>query len=360
MTVLHKRLPTPAALAAALALFAGCSTGPEIVERRDPDAEDLFVRAASFKVTMNPCVSGTVGAWVTVEEGKKNAVLSGLGVVFGLRGTGDRLENHQRAASILRQSAGDTKPPPEEGSLAAVMVSGAGTEGRCKPLGKGVSLDGGHLAMTYLRDRQGKVQSAAVGTVSKAEKGAWSVRAIPKSGGRSTLKLVPRYGWTDVGRAVYECLERADLPWAVRLEKDGGIVLVAAKPFTAREVMARIKGVRFYGVVRETRVLLHPGRKAMEIFGPCPKLERANIRMNRGGADTVRVVSGGRGNDFSVVEIRRQNRLLRVRTTRGLADIVRVLDRLGTSWAEVTGILTWAAGADALKAKVTVVEEEKE
>jgi hypothetical protein len=301
-----------------------------------------------------------VGAWVEVEKGDRNTVFSGLGVVFGLRGTGDRLENHQRAASILRQSAGDPKQPPLQGSLAAVMVSGAGTEARCKPLGKGVSLDGGRLAMTYLRDRQGQVQSAAVGALRKTEGGAWAARAIPKSGGRSTLKLVPRYGWTDVGRAIYECLDRADLPWAVRMEKDGGVVLVAAKPFTAPEVMARIGEVRFYGVVREARILLHPARKAMEIFGPCPKLGRANIRMNRGGADTVRVVSGGRGNDFAVVEMRRQNRLLRVQTTRGIKDIVRVLDRLGASWTEVMGIVTWAVGADALKAEVTVVKEEKE
>ena len=86
------------------------------------------------------------------------------------------------------------------------------------------------------------------------------------------------------------------------------------------------------------------------------RFARANIKF---GGD-FRVVSGGRANDFAVVEMRRENTLIRIRTSRKVRDVAVLLDRLGVAWDHLVQLLQWASGSDALDAQVVEHSEERD
>jgi flagellar basal body P-ring protein FlgI len=291
-------------------------------------------------------LEGTVGEWAGILR-EKTARLSGLGVVTGLGGTGDKGPAYQKALQVLVQSGGRPPTVPREGTIALCMVEALGESGRVKPLTAGVRLDGGGLGMTTLRDRAGEVHAAAVGTLGKGEKGVWTVKVIRKGVGKNTVILQPRFPWPELARALSERIASAPGGYRPRVE-DGRVLVRCPGETPAGKLLELVGPLKFYMTAEKPKIVLDRRAGRIRVLGKGVRFSRLNMRIG----DGLRVVSGGRANDFAVVEVSKKRGLVRVRTSRQVADVLRVLDRFGVTWGGIRQLLEWAESSQALPAGV--------
>ncbi|MHC4599532.1 MAG: flagellar basal body P-ring protein FlgI, partial [Planctomycetota bacterium] len=167
----------PLATLALLAAFLPACRG-SIEAIRERDAEHVFVRGAAFRYVETHSLEARIGDFAGFKGGSE-FVATGVGIVVGLGGTGDRGDAFLRVQEFLKTQT-DLRAPPEtrfeEGRVALVAVesrispalgSAAGIVGASvRPLGNTESLKGGMLLETNLiRPGQGEVQAIAVGPV---------------------------------------------------------------------------------------------------------------------------------------------------------------------------------------------------
>src|ERR1700694_4408898 len=144
-------------------------------------------------------------------EGVRQNQLIGYGLVVGLNGTGDTLNNipftKQSLQAMLERRAANTRAPPiRTGNVAAVMVTGNlpafGTQGTrmdvtVSALGDSKNLQGGTLLVTPLLGADGNVYAVAQGSVTitgfQAEgEAAKIVRGVPTVGRIANGAIIER------------------------------------------------------------------------------------------------------------------------------------------------------------------------
>ncbi len=324
---------------------------PELVEKMEAEAEEIYSRKASISVTETAEIGGTIAEWFEPAAAGASRS-SGAGVVKGLKGTGDKGEAYNRAIEIFVEVAESANEMPLESTIAAVIVeSEGGDEARVMPMSKTSVLDGGELIMTYLRDGNGEVRSAAFGPVKKASGGSYTARAVPKQAGGGGVILKPRYPWPDPGDSARAAVS-AHPSYKANFEPDGLLRVSCGKEATVETVMKDIGKLEFKGTVKNARILTDMKAGAVTIFGKGVVFDKCNIRLG----NDIRVVSAGPKEDFAIVEIAKEGMIARVRTTRKAADVIRILDRLGVDLKEIAQILKWASDSGVLNAGLLTAE----
>lgn len=331
-------------LAAAAFALAGqsCESGPELVERIEAEAGDAFAREAVLKVAELSAVEGLVGEWMEPPVQVSEAC-SGPSVVCMLKGSGDKGEAYNRAIEIFLEVVESAKEMPLEGDVAAVIVEYKGGPGaEVRPMVSGSDLTGGDLVMTCLRDGRGQVRAAALGKVSGGP-ATWTVKALPKQTAAREFLLKPRYSWPDAGKAAIGEIRKSAFGAGASLDSEGAIRIPGGGESTVESVIKGLGSIRFEGKVESPRIVIDTTAGTVDIYGEA-SLDAANIRLG----SAVRVVSGGPANDFAVVEAARDGVTYRIRTTRKIRDIVRVLDRMAVDIEGIERILRWAFDSKAL------------
>src|SRR5271169_2619773 len=174
------------------------------------------LRAAILAVLMTAFATATAGATSRIKdlaniEGVRQNQLIGYGLVLGLNGTGDTLNNipftkQSLTAMLERLGVNIRGQTLRTGNVAAVMVTANlppfGTQGTridvtVSALGDSKSLQGGTLLVTPLLGADGNVYAVAQGTVAVAGfsaegEAAKIVRGVPTVGRISNGALVER------------------------------------------------------------------------------------------------------------------------------------------------------------------------
>ncbi|GEM_PF-3145374 len=362
---------------------------------REVEAEDLFVRAVTFSYVEAPRLEAPVGGFAAFSTGKRITV-TGVGVVVGLDGTGDRGPAFETALAHV-DAHPDLRAPPgtkiEPGLVALVMVEGriseslgtaAGLPGALvRPLGNASSLEGGLLLETGLLDAgTGEVYAVAAGPVlvrRVAEDGTavitpalgrvMNVLVKARHRPRDTLTLEVSPAWPAVLEGIGSSIREAFPAVTVRTDGPDRIrLLLPEDPLSVPDDLeARVLGTVFRaGSPGLPRLLCDEQEAVFFAVGPAPYLGRGTLLLGQG----VRVMSlappGGsvppasKGaaveTDVAIVEVARGEGRRRIRTFRWVRDVVRVLDRLGVSYGGVKAFLVLAADMGILSAEIVDVE----
>ncbi|MCU0723910.1 MAG: flagellar basal body P-ring protein FlgI, partial [Planctomycetes bacterium] len=313
----HARRGACALLLAAAAL-AGTSCGSGLDSVREADAEQVFVRGVTIRFLETAELEAAVGDFAVFSAGE-GKTLTGVGLVVGLAGTGDRGESF-RAVREWAAAQPELRMPPdakiEEGAAALAMIEAridpsqgkaAGLAGASvRPLGNAESFEDGVLLWTDLLDPgTGEVWAAALGPVltTTVDAGGAPVRT-PKlgrilqigvkgriePGGRRTLLFRP--AWPELLEGAAEAIRRAfpSVEASVRPPDRLSLRLPDDPLEVPEDLEARTKALEFRArSAGLARILLDGRTPAIVVAGGRPSLARGTYLVGGG----IRVVSYG-------------------------------------------------------------------
>jgi len=328
--------------------------------------------------------------------------LTGYGIVVGLAGTGDDgLEYSTQGMKGIAARFGITLPPnlnPALKNSAAVMIT-AELPAMAKPgqrlditvsaLGKAKSLRGGTLLMSPLRGADGQIYAMAQGNLAvgglgvEAADGSKLSVNVPSAGripGGASVERAVETGFGDTPELTFNLAE-ADLTTATRLAAainqslgqgraravDAvSIGIVAERGQEARiALMSRIENLMVDPADAAARVIVN-ARTGTVVINGAVRIRAAAVSH---GKLTVRIdedprviqpapFSQGRtaveqASDITVVE--HESPMFETPETASLADIVKTVNAIGASPADLVAILEALKQAGALKAELVIL-----
>jgi len=356
------------------------------------DAETVFVRGVTLRYEERAEFEGKVGDVARFVRGEWKPV-TGVGVVAGLSGTGDRGDAFTRTQAFI-QNHPDLRAPPDtdcgEGAVAMVMVEAriamwlgrsAGLVGASvRPVGNAESLDGGMLLETDLLDPgEGEVWALAAGPVlvSRVDAGGRAVKT-PKFGRIMKIEVKARFRpgeirvlefrpvWPELLEAVSLAVSEAFPAIRTEVELPNRVRLVLPDDPLALtlDFTERILGLPFHsGSGLLARVLCDEKKKRILAVGARLFLGRGSFLLGE-GIKVVSMAPPGRPRpptstenrdletDLAFIEVRKGEEIRRIMTLRWLSQIVRVLDRLGVPYAEVRKLIHMASESGVLPAEL--------
>ena len=333
-------------------------------------------------------------------EGVRENQLIGYGLVVGLNGTGDKLNNNvftrESLIGMLERLGVNTRDQVTALStknIAAVMVtaklpafarSGSRIDISISALGDATNLTGGTLLVTPLLAADGEVYAVGQGTLSTgaiAARGAAAsvTRGVPTSarmvnGATVEKEIAVKF---DKGNALWLGLRNPDLTTAQRIaaiiNKTVGKIAKATDPRTVRLDLTNRDSIETLGVIENLRV--EPDNAAIVVIDEASGtiVMGANVRISTvaiaQGNLTIRVTEtpevsqpGPFSNGTTVavprtsIEIDDQHdkKLGVLRTGATLQDLVASLNALGVGPRDLISILQSIKAAGALQADLEV------
>lgn len=333
-------------------------------------------------------------------EGVRGNQLIGYGLVVGLNGTGDKLNNNvftrESLIGMLERLGVNTRDQVTAlstknvaavmvtGSLPAFARSGSRIDVSVSALGDATNLSGGTLLVTPLLAADGDVYAVAQGSVSTASVAARGAagsltKGVPTSGrianGATVEKEVP-YDF-ESGRGVWLGLRNPDLTTAQRIaaiiNKSVGKIATVTDP---RTVKLNLKSRDSIGVLSEIENLrVEPDNAAIVIIEEASGtiVMGANVRISTvaiaQGNLTIKVTETpevSQPNPFAAgtttvtprtnieVDDQHDKKLGILRTGATLRDLVASLNALGVGPRDLISILQSIKAAGALQADLEV------
>ncbi|RHW18482.1 flagellar basal body P-ring protein FlgI [Sphingomonas gilva] len=328
--------------------------------------------------------------------------LTGYGIVVGLAGTGDDgLEYSTQGMKGIAARFGITLPPnlnPALKNSAAVMIT-ADLPAMAKPgqrlditvsaLGKAKSLRGGTLLMSPLRGADGQIYAMAQGNLAvgglgvEAADGSKLSVNVPSAGripGGASVERAVETGFGDTPELTFNLAE-ADITTATRVAAainqslgmgraraiDAVSIGIMAEPGQEARIalMSRIENLTVQPADAPARVIVN-ARTGTVVINGAVRIRAAAVSH---GKLTVRVdedprviqpgpFSRGRteteqASDISVIE--QGAPMFETADTASLADIVKTVNAIGASPADLVAILEALKQAGALKAELVVL-----
>lgn len=375
-------------LAGIACLLPACPS--EIESIREKDAETVFVRGVSIPYVERETLDGVIGD-VAFFPREKPKIVTGVGLVVGLEGTGDtgeafaKTETFAEGAGDLRLperariAAGETALAMVEAPLALDLGEAAGLAGASlRPLGNAKSLEGGMLLETTLVDPgTGEVYALAAGPVLVRRVDAGGEELLTPTFGRvhkvivrsnrpprreRTLKVRP--AWPELLEALAASIRGKFETIEVTVEPPDTLeILLPDLPFSLpADIETAILTLPFSaGSGGLPRVLCFPGAKGFVAVGRRLFLGRGTFLLG-GGLKVISLAprgalvpprpaaTEGEETDLALVEVEREGAARRIITLRWLGQVVRVLDRLGTPYERVRRLMEVAVEAGAMAA----------
>jgi flagellar P-ring protein precursor FlgI len=328
--------------------------------------------------------------------------LTGYGIVVGLAGTGDDgLEYSTQGMKGIAARFGITLPPnlnPALKNSAAVMIT-AELPAMAKPgqrlditvsaLGKAKSLRGGTLLMSPLRGADGQIYAMAQGNLAvgglgvEAADGSKLSVNVPSAGripGGASVERAVDTGFGDTPELTFNLAE-ADLTTATRLAAainqslgmgraraiDAVSIGIMAEPGQEARIalISRIENLIVDPADAAARVIVN-ARTGTVVINGAVRIRAAAVSH---GKLTVRIeedprviqpapFSQGRtqteqASDISIVE--HGSPMFETRNTASLSDIVKTVNDIGASPADLVAILEALKQAGALKAELVIL-----
>ncbi|RJF94186.1 flagellar basal body P-ring protein FlgI [Sphingomonas cavernae] len=335
-------------------------------------------------------------------QGLRANQVIGYGIVVGLAGTGDdSLEYATQGMKGVTARFGLTLPPgvnPQLKNSAAVMITaelppmakpGQRLDVTVSALGKAKSLRGGTLIMTPLRGADGQIYAMAQGSLAvgglgvDAQDGSKLSVNVPSAGripSGATIEQAVDTGFGTTPMLTFNLAE-ADLTTALRVAAainanlgngraravDAVSIAIDAPPGveTRTMLMSQIENLDVDPAQAPARVIVN-ARTGTVVINGAVRIRPAAVSH---GKLTVRVdenptivqpapFSRGRtalepASDISVEEER--NPMFQVRETASLADIVKTVNAIGASPADLVAILEALKQAGAMKAELVIL-----
>lgn len=328
--------------------------------------------------------------------------LTGYGIVVGLAGTGDDgLEYSTQGMKGIAARFGITLPAginPALKNSAAVMIT-ADLPAMAKPgqrlditvsaLGKAKSLRGGTLLMAPLKGADGAIYAMAQGNLAvgglgvEAADGSKVSVNVPSAGripGGATVEQAVATGFEETPELTFNLAE-ADLTTALRVAtaingalgpgraraRDAVSIAISAEPGAERRIqlMSLIENLEVNPADAPARVIVN-ARTGTVVINGAVRLRAAAVSH---GKLTVRIdenqqvvqpeaFSQGQtalqqNSDVSVVE--HSSRMFETPNTASLADVVKTVNDIGASPADLVAILEALKTAGALKAELVIL-----
>ncbi|MHC5039798.1 MAG: flagellar basal body P-ring protein FlgI [Planctomycetota bacterium] len=378
-------------------LLSACPAGVD--EIRERDAEKVFVRGTTIAFHETQQIVGKIGDFAKFAEGKR-ITLTGVGVVVDLSKTGDKGQDFKKLQAFLA-TLPDLRAPAgtrfEEGEVALVGVesqispwlgTSAGLVGASiRPLGNAESLEGGMLLETNLvLPVTGEVYAVAAGPVLTSRTDAeGNPIKTPKFGrimkiqvkGRhrpgETRELIVAPVWPGFLQSIAKNIEEGFPALKVKTSPPGKIQLILPDdPFALpgdfpvqilnRPVKATSEGLSL--------IFCDEKGKGFYVLGNRIFLGRGTFLLGGG----IKVVSfAPRGppraptsstdeseeTDLAVVEVTLKEGKRRIVTLRWMRHVIRVLDRLGVTYAETKRLMQMAVEMGVLGAEILPLPPER-
>ena len=357
-----------------------------------------FLLLAPLVIQMVPARADVRIKDIADVEGVRENQLIGYGLVVGLNGTGDKLNNNvftrESLIGMLERLGVNTRDQVTALStknIAAVMVTaqlpafargGSRIDIAVSALGDATNLTGGTLLVTPLLAADGEVYAVGQGTLSTgaiAARGAAAsvTRGVPTSGrivnGATVEKEVPAK--LDKGSGLWLGLRNPDLTTArriaVAINKAAGQIAKATDPRTVRLDLTNRDPIDTLGLIEDLRV--EPDNAAIVVIDEASGtiVMGANVRISTvaiaQGNLTIRVTetpevsqpeafSGGTTVTAPRTKIeiddQRDKKLGVLRSGATLQDLVASLNALGVGPRDLISILQSVKAAGALQAEM--------